>query len=201
MTKVIPPQFPSAELLCQLLEARYCTLRRGYVVAYAPQIFGLHSSKASHCIKGNHLPAATILPSDVKVVPHVKAIWAAGLICLTIVSMLPDFAISPASTIASRIKVTAQFLHCVTFALGNSWRTSGQLSILSPRNYSSRMMPKNGQFLSAANMPLMSSGWSWCQMTRAPRLFLCGFDMHWGPFLPSPSNRPGMALSLADIAK
>ena len=55
MTQLLPPQFPNVELLCQLLEAWYYTLRRGHVVAYAPRIFGLHSSKASHCIKGNHL--------------------------------------------------------------------------------------------------------------------------------------------------
>ena len=46
-----------AEPLWQLLEAWYFTLRRGHVVAYAPQIFCLHCSEASYCLKGNHLLA------------------------------------------------------------------------------------------------------------------------------------------------
>ena len=74
------------------------------------------------------LRSTILLSASVKVAPHVKAIWAAGLICLTIVSVLPDFAVSPASTIASHIKVTTVLLHCVSSAascrkLFNSWGT------------------------------------------------------------------------------
>ena len=57
MTKVIPPQFSGTELLCQLLKAWCSALRQGHAVAYVPQVFGLHSGEASHCIKGNHLLA------------------------------------------------------------------------------------------------------------------------------------------------
>ena len=57
-----------------------------------------------------------------------QTIWATGLIWLTIVSLLPDFAISLACTIASHIKVTTVFLHCVSSAASfrkffNSWGT------------------------------------------------------------------------------
>ena len=71
-------------------------------------------------------PLTIVLSASVKVVPHVKAIWAAGLSCLTMVSVLLEFAVSPTSTIASHIKVPIVFLHCVSSTascrkLFNNW--------------------------------------------------------------------------------
>ena len=100
-----------------------------HVVAYAPQIFGLHSSKASRCIKGNHLLAFHNLTECVREGGTTRqGHMGSCLICLMIVFVLPDFAVSPASKIASHIRVTSMFLHCVSSAarcrkMFNNWGT------------------------------------------------------------------------------
>ena len=63
------------------------------------------------------------------VVPHVRATRAAGPIFSTIVSVLHDFAVIHAATIASHIKVTTVFLHSVssTASCRKLFKSSGTL--------------------------------------------------------------------------